>query len=154
MQPIVEKYFVEFEFKTPKGSTYWFPLFLMVETLEGAVQYSKNIEIALNSRWEVLRRTEPVPLVDNLNAKFREDYVRNGLSWSRSKLRLHLFELHDIEQDNEKTFEEHMEIVDASPDDYLNKTLATSTHYTFPISVLEGAHNAKSEFLVFDVIKP
>ncbi len=70
------KYLLQFEFQNAKKAKYWLPLFVEVESLDGAKELEKSIYIELNKSFDkVLKHTVDEYKQDVVSNKIVKDYI-------------------------------------------------------------------------------
>lgn len=150
-----KKYFIEFEFETSVGNRYWLPIFICAESVNRAEEIVTNVETGLNSRWHVTRKTKMRTVIEGLNSSFIEDYIKEGIREGRlAILQVNYWELEALEPRRGLSFDQHIEIVDRSPESFSGKTLATSERLELPVSCIIESLESRQELLVIDVVKP
>ena len=151
---MIAKYFVEYEFETSDGSWYWLPVFIDACSSEYAQAIADSVVTGLRSKWHETKMGTLRPVIKGLNSEWIESRVKEGLKGRRSVLRVNYFELKELEPIPGWSFDRHMELIDASPKDYLGKTVAVGQRINLPVSCINHEWREIDKLLLVDVIKP
>lgn len=148
------KFFVEYEFETDSFSKYWMPVFITADTKADAENIEKSLSAGITPKFSITKAANLRPVLKGLNSDFLVNYAKEGLKGSRSVLHVNYIELKALEPRPGWSFERHMKIIEASPDDYVQKTLGISTRIDLPVTCVKGNWSSLDQLLIVDVVKP
>jgi hypothetical protein len=148
------KFFVEYEFQSDSGSKYWLPVYVSADTEADAENIQKSLEAGIASKFTITKAAELRPVIESLNSDFLANYAKDGLKGRRSVLRVNYIDMEALEPKPGWSFERHMKIVEASPEDYAGKKLGVSTIIDLPVSCIRDNWPSFEQLLIVDVVKP
>tara|TARA_R110000868_G_scaffold147163_1_gene368406 strand:+ start:1386 stop:1895 length:510 start_codon:yes stop_codon:yes gene_type:complete len=154
----MKRFFIEIEFKTDIGNTYWIPLFLEAENNEGAKEIKERLRTAFNEHYEIKRISDPKLYAEGINSEFIDDYVNQRMNGRVEALELDVWKIKNIETNPEISFNEGLQMIDledAMYDD--DKQVAkTLSRHKFPVRVIHKNQDLDDfdEFLLVNVVAP
>ncbi len=148
------KFFVEYEFESDSGSKYWLPVFVSANTKADAENIKKSLKTGIASKFSITKAAELRPVIEGLNSDFLANYAKDRLKGRRSVLRVNYIDMEALDPKPEWSFERHMKIVEASPEDYAGKKLGVSTRIDLPVSCIRDNWPSFEQLLIVDVVRP
>jgi hypothetical protein len=154
----MEKYFIEFEFKSKIGNKYWLPLFIEANNEQDAEEIRKRIETALSEENEILRTPKPKIYQEHTNSKMLDEYIEKRYKGKIEKLELNMWDFKDIEPSPELNFNESIKLIDfekkISSDD--REVANTILRQKFPVRLLSKNEDFADvdDFLFVNVVAP
>ena len=148
------KFFVEYEFETKAGSRYWLPVFISADTETDARKIENSLMTGMRAKFEVNKPRDLHPVIEGINSDFLSSYAKEGLKGRLAMLSVNYIAFTELEPKPEWSFEQHMKIIEASPNDYADKTFAISTRINLPATCIETVWPDFERLLIVDVVKP
>ncbi len=150
----MSKFLVEIEFKTKAGNLYWFPLFITAADKDKAEQLLESVIRALKEQYEVVKHDGPRPVIAGLNSAFIQEYIQAKMLGKTVVLHAHLLKLEELERQAGYSFNQYMQLVDADPEKFSGKVLATQIPKEFPVRCIKQSYKDFDEFLLINIVKP
>ena len=154
----MKRYFIEIEFKTNVGNTYWIPLLLEAENEVDANEIKQRLHIAFSEHYEIKRISKPKQYVEGLSSDFIDDYVNQRMKGRVEALELDVWKIKNVETKPEISFNESLQMIDlesamSEDDKQVAKTLA---RHKFPVRVIHKNQDIDDfdEFLLVNVVAP
>ncbi|MFW6263869.1 MAG: hypothetical protein ACOC34_07550 [Thermotogota bacterium] len=148
------KFFIEYEFKTKAGSRYWVPVFITADTETEARKIEESLRIGLEAKFEVKKPRDLRPVIEGVNSDFLDNYAKEGLKGRIAMLSVNYVKFLELEPEPGWSFESHMRIIEATPEDYADKPFGISTGIDLPATCVETMWPDFERLLVVDVVKP
>ncbi len=150
----MNKYFVEIEFKSSSGNIYWFPLFITATERTKADQLLQSLITALKEHYEVTQYTQPRPVIAGLNLELIQQHIQSKMRGRTVVLHAHLLDLEELEKQEGFSFNQYMKLIDANPERYAGKVLATQIPAEFPVRCIKNSYKDVDDFLLINIVKP
>lgn len=147
-------YFIEYEFKSHLGNSYWFPLYINADNLSSAEANAKAIEVAIEEHHTLKRRSQLKLVLKQINAEYLMEYTRNRLKGKIAILEMDIWRFKDVETVSELNFAEHLQLVEYSSlsDDVVATMIA---QHKFPVKPFFGNPEIDTnDFLLISVVEP
>ncbi len=145
-------FFVEFTFKN-YSKTYWFPLFIKAETIEDANKLMEATKKGLAEKYTEVMNSKVIPKIENVTSRIIQSKFQMKRHYKLSKLDIAVWHFHDIENNPNFSFTEHLEFVMNNMPLYPRNIAERIKEYQFPVRVLKSDFKTDfEEYLLIDIV--
>lgn len=147
-------YFIEYEFKSHLGNSYWFPLYINAYNLSSAEANANAIQVAIEEHHTLKRRSELKLVHQQINSEYLIEYTSKRMKGKIEILEMDIWRFKDIETVSELNFSEHLQLVEySSLSDHVVATMIAQ--YKFPVKPFYGNPEIDTnDFLLISVVEP
>lgn len=154
----MNRYFVEFEFKSNMGNRYWLPLLIEANNDNEANETWQRIKTSFSEHYEVLRSAPPKLYIQGINSELIDEYIDGRYSGKVETLEVAVWKFKDVNPSPELNFNQSIELIDLEEKKFdEDKDIAqTISRHKFPVRVISKNQDIDDfeEFNLINVVAP
>lgn len=149
-------YFTEFEFQTPSGAVYWFPLGVKAENQGDARDICTRFKVGLEeAKYTVRSVGGPFLVIEGINSERIGSYRTQRMSGKLAALEVMEYRIRGVEGDPDVPVDEQLRIAIEERPFTLNQSVASAKKHKFLVKlVLPPDYGPPGECLIIQVSSP